>query len=284
MSVGSSATAVTAWATTNGDIWSRRWRETDAGLEGLSPHLLAAIAARAPDGPFRGLDVGCGAGTTSIEVAKACPNAAITACDISPSLLDVARQRTKGLAQIRLLLGDAEAVATNEGPFHVIFSRHGVMFFADPVRAFRNLRSAVNPGGSLVFSCFQGWESNPWASELASAAAGTELLPPGREPSGFAFADLGYVLQIFASSGWLEAEPQPVTFLYVAGEGEDAVEDALLFFADIGPASRVIQTMPEDDRGAAIERMRRVIERQFDGAAVTFPAAAWIWGAKAAPF
>lgn len=283
MIVRSSTTAVTDWATTNGDIWSRRWRDTDAGLEGLSPHLLAAIAARVPDGPFRGLDVGCGAGTTTIEVAKACPNAVITACDISPSLLDVALRRTEGLTQISLLLGDAEAVAVNEGPFDLVFSRHGVMFFADPVRAFRNLRGAANPGGSLVFSCFQGWESNPWASELATAAAGAELPPPGREPSGFAFADPDYVLEIFGSSGWEQAEQQPVTFRYVAGKGGDAVEDALSFFADVGPASRVVQAMPEDDRGAALERMRRVIERHFDGTAVAFPAAAWIWGAKAGP-
>jgi SAM-dependent methyltransferase len=281
--VGSSTTAVTDWATTNGDVWSRRWTETDAGLEGLTPHLLAAIATRAPDGPFRGLDVGCGAGTTSIDVAKTCPNAVITACDISPSLLDVARQRTEGLARISLVLGDAEAVAANEGPFDLVFSRHGVMFFADPVRAFQNLRSAANPGAALVFSCFRSWEANPWASELASAAAGRALPPPGREPSGFAFADPDYVLQIFASSGWAEAEPRPVTFLYVAGDGGDAVEDALSFFADIGPASRVLQTMPEGDRGAGIERMRRVIERHFDGIAITFPGAAWIWSARSGP-
>jgi ubiquinone/menaquinone biosynthesis C-methylase UbiE len=276
-------TAAADWATTNGDIWSRRWRDTDAGLEGLSPRLLSAIAANEPASQFRALDVGCGAGTTSIQVAKARPDAAITGCDISASLLDVARQRTVDLPQISLVLGDAEAVASREGPFDLIFSRHGVMFFADPVRAFRSLRSAANPGASLVFSCFQAWESNPWSSELASAAAGAQVPPPGREPSGFAFADPDYVRQIFASSGWAQAEPQPITFQYVAGKGDNAVEDALSFLADIGPAARVVQSMPEEDRAAAIERMRVVIERYFDGATVIFPAAAWIWSARAGP-
>src|SRR5206468_3545673 len=130
-------------------------------------------------------------------------------------------------------------------------------------------------------SCFQSWSLNPWASELASAAAGRVLPPPGREPSGFAFADPDYVLQILGSSGWAQADRQAVAFRYVAGEGENAIDDALSFLADIGPASRVVQSLPEQDRGGALERMRGVIEQHFDGAAVVFPAAAWIWHAKA---
>jgi hypothetical protein len=67
----------------------------------------------------------------------------------------------------------------------------------------------------------------------------------------------------------------------VAGEGENAVDDALSFLADIGPASRVVQSLPEQERGDALERIRGVIEQHVDGAAVVFPAAAWIWRAKA---
>jgi SAM-dependent methyltransferase len=270
------------WATSSGDIWAERWRDTDAALAGLAPDLLSAIVAHAPTGAFCALEVGCGPGSTSIDVARACPNARITACDISPALVQIAQQRIAEVRQIRVILGDAEAVAASEGPFDLIFSRHGVMFFPDPVRAFRSLRTGANSGASLAFSCFQRWESNPWASELASAAAGKVLAPPGREPSGFAFADTDYVHQILSSSGWTEAEPQAVAFRYVAGEGNDAVDYALSFLSDLGPASRVLQSLPDEDRSAAVDRMRSVIERHVDGAAVVFSAAAWIWQAKAA--
>lgn len=278
----SSSAPIPDWATTSGDIWARRWRDTDAALEGLSPHLLSAVVAAALAGPFKAFEIGCGPGSTAIDVATVCPNAAIVACDISPALAAIARERTASLRTVRVLVGAAEEIAPAEGPFDLFLSRHGVMFFPDPVGAFRSLRSGANPGASLVFSCFQSWDSNPWASELARAAAGKDVPAPGREPSGFAFAEPGYVRQIFSDSGWSPTEPGAVPFRYVAGAGDATVEEAMSLLSDVGPASRIVQSMPEEDRPAALERMRGIIERHFDGTAVVFPASAWIWSATAA--
>ena len=151
------------------------------------------------------------------------------------------------------------------------------MFFPDPVQAFRSLRDSAGPGGSLVFSCFQEWRLNPWASELASAAAGQEVPPPGRAPSGFAFADPDSVREILASAGWTGAQPRAVTFDYVAG----AVGSAMTFLSRIGPASAVLSSLVAEEQDGARERMRRVLEARSDGTTVSFPAAAWIWSAKA---
>lgn len=268
------------WATSSGHAWSERWQEIDRALSGLGAVLNQAIAASAPQRPFRALDVGCGVGSTSLALSQARPEASIIACDLSPALARIAEERLAG-RPVRVLLGDAEEVAGGEGPFDLIFSRHGVMFFADPARAFRALRTAANAGAALVFSCFQDWQANPWASELASAAAGRALPPPGREPSGFAFADPDYVREILSSAGWTDIEWKPAPFSYVAAGGEQAVEQALSFLGEIGPASRVVQELPEQERLDAAQRMRRVIERHFDGKAVEFPAAAWLWSAKA---
>jgi SAM-dependent methyltransferase len=269
------------WASASGDAWAQRWRDTDRGLAGLAPYLLSAITERAPVGRFAAFEIGCGPGSTALAVAESCPQALITACDISPALVEVARQRTADVSGIRVLLGDAETIAASGGPFDLLFSRHGVMFFQDPVHAFRSFREAANPGASLVFSCFQNWQSNPWASELASAAAGCTVPLPGREPGGFAFADPDYVRQVLSLSGWVEAEPSSVGFRYVAAEGDNAVDNALSFFLEIGPASRVVQSLQEDERSGAIERILSVVEQHFNGKQVAFPAAAWIWRAKA---
>lgn len=268
------------WATRSGDAWAERWRETDRALSKLGTVLDSAIAAAAPPQPFRALDVGCGPGSTSLALAQARPDASIIACDLSPALAAIAEARVVG-SQVRVIVGDAEALAGSEGPFDLIFSRHGLMFFAEPVRAFRNLREATNAGASLVFSCFQDWDANPWASELASAAAGRTLPPPGREPSGFAFADPDYVRDILQSAGWTDLERRPVPFDYVAADGEAAVDRTLSFLCEIGPASAVVRELPEQEKSGAVDRMRAVIERHFDGGAVEFPAAAWIWSAKA---
>jgi SAM-dependent methyltransferase len=227
------------------------------------------------------LDIGCGAGSTSGELARTRPDATIIACDISPTLVELASNRLAELDGVRVVHGNAEEVAGREGPFDLIFSRHGVMFFSDPVGAFRSFRSAAAPDARLTFSCFQAWGLNPWASELGEAAAGHPLPPPGREPSGFAFAEPDYVRHILQVAGWRDAEALPTPFRYIAGEGEGAVDRALDYLAEIGPASRALLDLPEPERDAGLSRMRAVIERYCANNIVEFPAAAWIWSAKA---
>ena len=272
-------TSALQWATVTGDVWADHWPAIDLALSDLAIALNAAIAAAAPPRPFRALDIGCGTGSTSITLADARPDASIIACDLSPPLVRIAGERFAG-RQVRAVLGDAEAVASREAPFDLIFSRHGVMFFADPVKAFATLRAAANPGAELVFSCFQDWAENSWADELTSAAAGRTVPPPGREPSGFAFAETDYVQEILSSAGWTDVRWRPVPFRYVAARGSDAVDDALAFLGAIGPASRVIGELPEWERGDALQRMRSVIERHFNGEVVEFSAAAWIYSAR----
>jgi len=274
-------TSGSEWATNIGDIWKQHWQKTDAALSELGTRLHAAILESAPNFAFRAMDIGCGPGSTSDELARARPDAAIVACDLSPSLIELARNRLAGSKNIRVVLGDAETVAATEGPFDLYFSRHGVMFFPDPVGAFQNLRAAAAPGANLVFSCFQDWEANPWASELSSAAAGRAVPAPGREPSGFAFADPDYVRQILSSAGWTDVEARPTPFRYVAGDGIGAVDHALDFLAALGPASRTMLALADHERGAAMARMRSVIERYLSGNIVEFPAAARIYLAKA---
>lgn len=268
------------WATRSGDAWAKRWPDIDRALADLATKLNPAIVGAAPPNPFRALDVGCGAGSTSFALVQTRADASITACDLSPALVRIAEDRLAS-RPVRVLQGDAEVVAAREGPFDLIFSRHGLMFFADPARAFHSLRAAANAGASLVFSCFQDWGANPWASEVASAAVNRTLEPPGREPSGFAFSDPDYVQEILRSAGWTDMEWRPVSFRYVAAGGETAVEQALSFLCEIGPASAVVRELAEQEVGSAVQRMRRVIERHFDGDTVEFAAAAWIWSAKA---
>ena len=269
------------WAARSGDAWAVRWRDTDRGLSGLAPALNAAIAAAAPSGPFTAFDVGCGPGSTTLDLAQARPDATIAACDLSPALVEVARERLGECSGVEVVLGDARQAAVERGPFDLIYSRHGVMFFADPFAAFADLRRAATDRGKLVFSCFQDWSANSWASQLASAAAGKALPPPGREPSGFAFADPEYVREILQNARWRDAEAEPVAFSYIPGEGEQAVDRALDFLSEIGPASAVLRELAGEQREQAVERMRGLVDAHFDGSRVQFDAAAWIWTASA---
>ena len=265
------------WSGSSGDIWARRWRDTDRALAEVGAALDAAILEAAPDGPFRALDVGCGPGTTTLALAGRRADASVIGCDVSQSLVAIARERAEGLENVRFVAEDAEQAAAERGPFDLIFSRHGVMFFADPRRAFATFRSAMKPGGKLVFSCFREWAANPWAAELACAAAGGDVPAPGREPSGFAFAEPDYVRELLTAAGWSDAEPRAVNFDYHAG----APDEALDFLAELGPAARLLEGVDDAERKAALERMRGVVERHERGGQVVFPGAVWIWSASA---
>lgn len=271
--------AVPNWSGSTGDTWAERWRDTDRALGPVGEALDHAIERAAPDRPFRAFDVGCGAGSTSLALASTRADAAIVGCDISDALVELARNRARGAGNLEFHLGDAASVASTEGPFDLIFSRHGVMFFEDPYRAFGALRQAARPSGRLVFSCFQAWELNPWASELAEVAAGGPVPPPGRAPGGFAFADPDYVENILSSAGWSRVEREAVSFSYVAGQGADAIDQALTFLTRIGPASNIVRDLDGEEQAGAVARMAEVIERHCSGGTVEFSAAAWIWSA-----
>ena len=274
-------TGTSDWASSGGATWAGRWRDTDRALAGLEQALVAQILDAAPEQPFRAFEIGCGAGATTADLAQARSDATIVACDVSAALLDVARQRLAGNASVRFLAGDAAEAARGERPFDLFYSRHGVMFFADPPRAFAALRDAADPAGRLVFSCFRDWALNPWASGLAAAAAGCTVPPPGREPGGFAFADPAYVGELLASAGWSDAQCRPTDFTYIPGSGPSAVDDALDFLTEIGPASSVLRSLSSEDRPAAVERMAEALRSHVAGDRVAFPAAAWIWSARA---
>lgn len=265
------------WSGSSGDIWARRWRDTDRALEEVGAALDQAILEAAPAGGFRALDIGCGPGTTILSLAARRGDAEIVGCDLSRSLVAIAKERSRGVENVRFLVADAEKAAADQGPFDVLFSRHGVMFFDDPARAFAALRAGTARAGRLVFSCFRTWDENPWASELASAAAGRTLPPPGREPSGFAFADPAYVGDMLSTAGWADAEPRKLDFDYDAG----SAEEALSFLAELGPAARVLEQLDEPKGAEALERMRKVIDERERGGRVVFPGAAWIWTARA---
>ena len=122
---------------------------------------------------------------------------------------------------------------------------------------------------------------NHWASELASAAAGCVLNSPGQEAGGFAFADCDHVRQILELAGWIDASVRSVPFNYLAATGVGAIDTAMQFLSEIGPAARVLDGLTGQDRPAALKRMRGAIEQRYLGDAVAFPAAAWVWSARA---
>ena len=267
-------TDASEWTGRVGDSWAAEWRRTDRSFADLSRHLDAAILAAAPTGPFRALDIGCGAGGTSLALLAARPDAQIVGIDLSGELARVARSRVAGT----FIAGDAIALAPAHGPFDLLFSRHGVMFFDDPVAAFAALRASAGEGARLVFSCFRSRAENGWVTAVDRAVGGAVAADEVYTPGPFGLASEAFTRDVLAGSGWTDATACAVDYAYVAGAD---VDDAMSFFSRIGPAARALAAADPVARPAIDARLRATLAARAEAGGVTFPAAAWIWTATA---
>ena len=141
---------------TSGADAAQRWLVCEPALErALGPFGNAAITRAGPNPGERVLDVGCGTGGTTMALADAVgPNGHVLGVDISAPLLLRARERAAGRRQIQFLQADAQTAAFARDQ-DLMFSRFGLMFFSDPLAAFRNLASALKPGGCFTFVCWR---------------------------------------------------------------------------------------------------------------------------------
>jgi SAM-dependent methyltransferase len=230
------------WQKAAGDRWAALHARTNVQL---GPLGLAALAMAAPSPGERVLDVGCGAGESTLELAELVgPSGRVIGVDLSGALLEAARARVDrvGLGNVQLVLGNA-AVERFTEPFDLVFSRFGVMYFEDSVAAFANLRAALRPGGRLGFVSWQSLAANPWADTPLAAVRTLrpkEVLPdplvPGK-PGPFNLSDATLVHSILDRAGYSEIEivshEAPVLF-----GGSLTLEDAVEYALQIGPAAR----------------------------------------------
>ena len=264
------------WTGRVGDVWADEWRRTDRSFADMSRHLDAAILSAAPEAG-KAIDIGCGAGGTSIALATARPGLAVTGIDLSPSLIAIATERGAAHANLSFRVADARSLAGSGAD--LLFSRHGVMFFDDPVAGFADLRSATRPGGRIVFSCFRPRADNSWALVVDEAVGNDNSPPAGYAPGPYGLADRDFTANMLAEAGWTGATPQAVDFTYVGGAGDDPVEDALGFFSRIGSAARAMADATPERRDKMRDALRAALARHVHDGAVTFFAGAWIWTA-----
>ncbi|MCA0908948.1 class I SAM-dependent methyltransferase [Qipengyuania gaetbuli] len=268
------------WEGRVGRSWADEWRRTDRSF-GVLTDRLVEVATR--EAFSLALDIGCGAGETSLRLADARREARVLGVDISEDLLSMARERVGDRANIEFRFADASKwTAREQERPDLILSRHGVMFFGQPQSAFAHIRAQAKEGCRLAFSCFRARSENEWAMKLAGVVS-AEASPPSdpRAPGPFAFGDAEYVEQLLSSAGWRDIGFEAVDYPMIAGEGVDAIEDALSYFLRIGPAAGAIAALDGEQRATAIERLRELMAANFDGGRVALPASSWIVTARA---
>ncbi len=192
------------WNGPQGKIWAKEQEKRDRDH---APFTEAGLALAAPKPGERVLDIGCGSGTTTLKLAAlVAPSGEAVGIDISGPMLSVARRRAaETKARARFIEADASDYAFEPESFDLAFSQFGVMFFADPAAAFRNIYGAMKKDGRLVFVCWRGPFENPWSAVPESAAR--PFLPPPAPtppdaPGRYSFANPDRVKSVLLQAGF----------------------------------------------------------------------------------
>jgi SAM-dependent methyltransferase len=281
--VGPNAEQITYWNDTAGPKWVAYEELLDAQIRGLGEAAMDRVGIRPGD---RVLDVGCGTGQTSIQLARrAGPGGAVTGIDISGPMLARARARADGAPAraIEFLEADAQTRRFEPASFDVCFSRFGIMFFAEPDAAFANLRSALRPTGRLGFVCWQQLPDNPWMMVPLMAAAAHITLPPPPAPDApgpFAFADQGRVRGILERAGFGDVTFEDHrTTLTIGGDGPlDQAVDFLL--QGVGPTSAAMRQADPALRATVSAAVRDALQPFHTPQGVRMASAAWLVTAR----
>jgi SAM-dependent methyltransferase len=269
---------VAYWNAVAGETWVAMQDRLDGVIEPLGARAIAALA---PAPGERVIDVGCGCGQTSLALAAAVgPTGAMLGADVSRPMLAVARRRAADLPQASFIEADAQTHAFAPGGFDAVFSRFGVMFFADPTAAFANLRRALRSGGRLAFVCWRAFAENAWMlTPMAAALQHLPEPPPPPDPLApgpFAFADAERLRGILAGAGFAQIDIAPDD----QAIGSPDIDQALEITLKVGPLGSLLREQP-DKAPLVIDAVRASLEPYVRPQGVRLPSATWIVQARA---
>lgn len=264
------------WNGIDGEYWTSNQDRLDRTLAPVTGPFLAFAAPRAGSTV---IDVGCGCGATTIEIARAVgPSGRVVGIDVSSPMLALAAERLRPFANTTCLVGDAAEMPLLNYGADLIVSRFGVMFFGDPVAAFANLRTCLAAGGRLRFACWRPINENPWLRIPLHAVyehAPRLPKPDPEEPGPFAFGETARVARILTAAGFTAPSFTPLDIqLDIAAGG--TLEDAVIQSSAMGPAKRALADQSDDIRAAAIESIRRALTPYASTAGVKLPGAVWL--------
>jgi SAM-dependent methyltransferase len=265
------------------EVAGPKWVALSAAINGQIEPLGRAAMERAQIEPGqRVLDVGCGCGHTSIELAgRVGARGHVDGLDLSEPMLAEARARAGDPGNLTFRAADVQSHDLGDGVYDRIFSRFGVMFFADPQAAFANLRRALAPGGRMVFVCWQEIGRNPWMAVPGAAAAQHVEMPRPADPHApgpFAFADAERVRGLLEAAGFEKVDCEPIEEQLTIGRGMTPGE-LVEFSLQMGPAGAAMREADEAVRDRLRASVAEAIEPFRTEAGLVMDSAAWIFSA-----
>ncbi|MFL5901136.1 MAG: class I SAM-dependent methyltransferase [Solirubrobacterales bacterium] len=277
--------ATEAWS---GPLFETFVKYRDLVTGGLGAHGEAAMKAHPPRPGERVVDLGCGFGDTTQWLAGLVGDSGeAVGIDVSEPFIETARKEAEeaGVGNVRFEVGDVQ-VTEFEETFDYAFSRMGIMFFANPVQALRNVRVALAPGGRFCAVVWRRKLDNEWVSRAEQVVEQyldhpEETDEPTCGPGPFSMANADTVSEQLKIAGFEEIALQRCDLPLKIGKDLD---HAVEFNMSLGPAGEVLRLWEDrvDEIRPKIAGELREVLAEFEGPDGVFaPASTWIVGATA---
>lgn len=262
------------WDGEEGDDWTDHADRYDAS----GRHIASGFLDHQPIAPGdRVLDVGCGTGRSTREVAVRVPEGRVLGVDLSSRMLELARRRTAdaGIENVDYLQADAQVHPFEPATFDLATSVFGTIFFADPVPAFENIGRALRPGGRLLMQSWRALADNEWLVMLRGALAAGRRLPepPLSAPGPFGMADPDHVRRVLIAAGFTEIALVPIDAPIYLGSDAD---DAFAFVRTMGLVRGLTAGLDAGGVQRALGATRAALASYETGDGVLVPSGSWV--------
>ena len=277
--------AAEAWS---GSLFDCFVRYRDLATAGLGAHGDAAMRANPPRPGDRVIDLGCGFGDTTQQLANLVgAEGTAYGVDVSEPFIEVARAEAEaaGAGNVRFEVADVQVAELGAESFDYAFSRMGIMFFANPVQALRNVCASLAPGGRLCAVVWRRKLDNDWVRRAEEVVENylehpEETNQPTCGPGPFSMADADTVSDQLKFAGFEQITLRRCDLpLKIGNDLDHAVE----FNMSLGPAGEVLRLWEDrvdEIRPTIAADLREALE-EFDGPdGVVAPASTWIISAR----
>jgi SAM-dependent methyltransferase len=283
---GVNAEAIQAW---DGPLFDRWVKFRHVVTTGLGAHGNVALDLVPPQEGQRVLDIGCGLGDTTQEIAALVgPDGEAVGVDAAERFIETARAEAAeaGVGNADFLVADVQ-VDPLGGPYDMAFSRMGTMFFISPVAALRNVRQSLVPGGKLAMVVWRRREDNLWLYRAQQIVEGMVQKPeeydePTCGPGPFSMANADTVTDVMVHAGWEDISLRRCDLDILGGRDMDEAIDLVM---SIGPAGEILR-LQGDRAGHLVPKVEAALREGMaefvrEDGTVWAPASTWIVTATA---